>query len=116
MANCLLRASNWQKITAALFDQRFDGTAERSLLAICLPTSEKLAILSLTRCEDRTIKVAAVGERSAISAVSLRVTRDNVRDLLVVDSSGLLTALTHGIRPIDLVRPRLFRGSSNPGV
>jgi len=112
----LPRASNWQKITAALFDQRFDGSAERSLLAICLPTSEKLTILSLIRCEDRTIKVAAIGERSAISAVSLRVTRDNVRDLLVVDPAGLLTTLTHGILPIDLIQPSLFRGSSGPGV
>ncbi|THH09652.1 hypothetical protein EW146_g8626 [Bondarzewia mesenterica] len=49
---------NLRNISVALFDQRWDGKADRSLLAICLPSSQIVSIFSLIKsAEDRMIKV-----------------------------------------------------------
>jgi anaphase-promoting complex subunit 1 len=48
------------------------------------------------------LKVAPLCQLSALSAIPIRATRDNVLDLLVVQSDNRLTILTHGVRELPL--------------
>ena len=92
----------WQTISVALFDERWDGQSNRSLMAICLPLTECLALFSLTHSEDKTLKVFRLPTLSAISVASIRATRHNVSDLLVVKPNKQLVVLTHGLRELPL--------------
>ncbi|KAF5376038.1 hypothetical protein D9615_007761 [Tricholomella constricta] len=100
-------AQSWRSMSVALFDDRWDGTSSRSLMAICLPCSQSSLLFSLTPGEDNTLKAAPVTQFPAISIASLRVTRDNVWDLLVVKPDHQVVVLTHGTHeiPIQLERP-----------
>lgn len=91
----------------ALFDHRWDGQAERSLMSVCLPSTKTLTLFSLAAGEDDMLKVTPLAQLPAISATSIRATRGNVWDLLVVKPDHHLTVLTHGTRelPIEL-RPQ----------
>jgi anaphase-promoting complex subunit 1 len=94
-------------ISVALFDQRWDGKDERSLLGICLPTAETLLTFSLTRNRDEkkkyeTLDIASLSQLPAISIASVRATRDKVWDAIIVKPDGRLTLFTHGLREIPL--------------
>ncbi|KAI0270748.1 hypothetical protein BC834DRAFT_967470 [Gloeopeniophorella convolvens] len=91
-------STNWQGISASIFDQRFDGQADRALLAICRAPSNTMTILSVGKNSDGAVKVAQVAEYPAVSAASMRITRSNVDDLLVAEPNGALTVFTHGLR------------------
>jgi anaphase-promoting complex subunit 1 len=67
------------------------------LLSICLPASQSLLVFSLSQKEDRTTEVSLQKEMPACAATSLRATRKNVWDLLVVKPLGELSLLTHGL-------------------
>ncbi|KAF4611458.1 hypothetical protein D9613_003815 [Agrocybe pediades] len=97
-------AEAWQDISVSLFDDRFDGKDARSLLSICLPKSKNLLIYSFIQLPDRSSEVRPVAEIPALSATSIRATRGNVWDLLVVKPFGQLSLFTHGVReiPIDI--------------
>jgi anaphase-promoting complex subunit 1 len=90
----------------ALFDQRWDGHNDRSILGICLPASETLLTFSLIRKRDEkkyeTMEVAVLPQLPATSIASLRATREKVWDAIVVKPDGRLTLLTHGLREIPL--------------
>lgn len=97
----------WSNISVALFDRRWDGKNERSLLGICLPTTESLLTFSLTRKRDEkkkyeTIEAASLSQLSAISIASVRATRDKVWDAIIVKPDGRLILFTHGLREIPL--------------
>jgi anaphase-promoting complex subunit 1 len=70
-------------------------------MAICIPAKQTLSIFSLTTQEVK-LKVAPLSQMSAISAISIRATRDNVWDLLVVKPDHSLCILSHGLREIPL--------------
>lgn len=100
-------SQSWSDISVALFDQRWDGTNERSLLGICLPTTETLYTFSLTRKRDEkkkyeTLEATRISQLSAISIASVRATRDKVWDAIVVKPDGRLALFTHGLREISL--------------
>ena len=89
---------DWQKISVSVFDQRFDGQVDRSLLGVCRPVSETLTILSITKSENRTLCVTQVGEHPAVSVAPMLIMRSNVDDLLIAEPTGVLTILTHGLQ------------------
>ncbi|KAG5646150.1 hypothetical protein DXG03_004203 [Asterophora parasitica] len=97
-------AQSWRSMSVALFDDRWDGTSMRSSMAICLPRSQLALIFALAPGEDKMLKATPLTQVSAISVTSLRVTRDNVWDLLVVKPDHRVVVLTHGIYelPIEL--------------
>ena len=90
-------AQSWRSISASIFDARWDGQRIRFLLSICLPASQSLLVFSLSQKEDRTTEVLLRKEMPACAATSLRATRKNVWDLLVVKPLGELSLLTHGL-------------------
>lgn len=90
--------TDWQKISVSVFDQRFDGQVDRTLLGVCRPASEIVTILSITKSSNRTLCVARVGEHPAVSVASMRIMRSNVDDLLIAEPTGALTILTHGLQ------------------
>lgn len=97
----------WSKISVALFDQRWDGENERSIMGICLPATETLLNFSLTRRRDEkntyeTLKVSCLPEMRAISIASMRATRDRVWDAVIIKPGGRISLLTHGLREIKL--------------
>ncbi|KAF8064115.1 hypothetical protein FPV67DRAFT_1420084 [Lyophyllum atratum] len=100
-------AQSWRSISVALFDDRWDGTSARSLMAVCLPCSQSSLIFSLAPGEDNMLKTVPLPQIPALSVASLRMTRHNVWDLLVVKPDHQLTILTHGTHevPIKLERP-----------
>jgi anaphase-promoting complex subunit 1 len=89
-----------------LFDQRWDGHNDRSILGICLPASETLLTFSLIRRRDEkkyeSVEVAILSQLPAISIASIRATREKVWDAIIVKPDGRLTLLTHGLREIPL--------------
>ncbi|KAI0063298.1 hypothetical protein BV25DRAFT_1907082 [Artomyces pyxidatus] len=95
-------AAAWQSVSISVFDRRFDGQTDRAFLAICLPSTERLLVLTVTTESDKTVTVDVVAESVAISAVSMPITRENVHDLLFVKPSGVLTAFTHGLREMNI--------------
>ncbi|KAK2466609.1 hypothetical protein APHAL10511_000867 [Amanita phalloides] len=93
---------SWRNISVSLFDSRWDGKSDRTLMGICLPKSQSLLLFSLASDEDRMLKVRSLGERAAVSATSLRATRLQAWDLLVLKPDGGLTLFTHGMREVPL--------------
>lgn len=81
-----------------MFDHRFDGQVDRTLLGVCRPASETVTILSITKSSDHTVGVTQVGMHPAVSVASMCITRSNVDDLLVAEPTGALTILTHGLQ------------------
>ena len=81
-----------------MFDHRFDGEVDRTLLGVCRPASETVTILSVTKSPNHTVGVTQVGMHPAVSVASMRIMRSNVDDLLVAEPTGSLTILTHGLQ------------------
>lgn len=96
-------AGSWRNISVALFDHRFDGTQERSLLSICLPGTQTLQLFSVTLAGNQVLNLTQLQQIPAISATSIRATRLSVWDLLVVRPDHSFTILTHGTQEISLV-------------
>lgn len=95
-------AKIWPNIVVNLFDTRFDGKHHRCLMSVCLPEHQLIHIFSLAKLEDRTVQVSLVTVMSGLSAVSLRATRDNVWDLLVLKQNRELVLLTHGLQELPI--------------
>jgi anaphase-promoting complex subunit 1 len=85
----------------SMFDHRWDGEVERSLIAICLPAMGVLPIFTLTKSDGR-LKVALLSQLFAISAVSICATRNHVFDLLIVKPDNQLAIFTHGLCELPL--------------
>lgn len=85
-----------------MFDSRWDGKEQRTLLAICLPASESLDIFALAKDDKNTLKVKPLSQMRAISAVPLVATRADMLDLLVLKPDNKLAILTHGTREIPI--------------
>ncbi|KAF8954432.1 hypothetical protein BDZ97DRAFT_1928284 [Flammula alnicola] len=90
-------ALSWRNISVSIFDDRFDGKESRCSMSVCLPASKSMQIFSIAHQPDRTMFVTPISEIPALSATSLRATRGNVWDLLVVKPHGQLSLLTHGL-------------------
>ena len=71
-------------------------------MGICLPKAQSLLLFALTSGEDRTLKVKPLGARPAFSATSLRATRSQIWDLLILKPDGGLVLLTHGTRELPI--------------
>ncbi|TFK37677.1 hypothetical protein BDQ12DRAFT_713446 [Crucibulum laeve] len=95
-------ATSWREISVALFDNRFDGTAERSLMSICIPKSQTMLLFSVVHAEDKITKIKSLSQIAAVSAVPIRATRESVYDLLFVNPNGGVSLLTHGLREVPL--------------
>lgn len=86
----------------SVFDQRWNGHLERSRIGVCLPGTARLFILDMTQQLDKTLKVVHAATARAVSAVALKVTRENQWDLLAVHPNGELKLLTHGRSGINI--------------
>ncbi|KAJ7468501.1 hypothetical protein FB451DRAFT_1136619 [Mycena latifolia] len=95
-------SDNWRGITCSLFDGRWTGVAQRSLLSIHFPASESLLLFSVYIGQDNTLKLKFLSQLPALGAVSLRITRDTVWDLLVLKPDHELVVLTHGNRELPI--------------
>lgn len=114
-------AQAWPKMSVALFDQRWDGKSDRSLISICLPFSETLMTFALTRKKEEnskyeTLSVSALSQTPAISVASLRATRDTVWDAIVLKPDNSLSLLTHGLHQLHLVLDRKSNTSDSMDV
>lgn len=79
-------------------------------MSICLPGTQSLLLFSLAPGEDNMLKATLLTELPAISATSIRATRENVWDLLVVKPDHQLVILTHGLRELRIeVGPNISR-------
>ncbi|KAG6812695.1 hypothetical protein H0H92_001324 [Tricholoma furcatifolium] len=101
-------ARSWKSISVALFDDRHDGISLRSLLAVCVPHSQTAFIFSISPGDDSMLKAVPLFPIPAISVTSLRATRRNIWDLLVVKPTHQLALLTHGTRelPVQVTSPK----------
>jgi anaphase-promoting complex subunit 1 len=71
-------------------------------MGISLPKARSLLLFALTSGEDRMLRVKPLGERAAVSATSVRATRSQVWDLLILKPDGGLVLLTHGTRELPI--------------
>ena len=91
-----------EDILSVIFDHRFDGNADRTLLAILLPSSKQLHIFAVTHQADKSFKVVPRSVIPAISAVSLRATREEIADLLYVTPDGQLKLCAYGLQTCNI--------------
>ncbi|KAJ7484095.1 hypothetical protein B0H11DRAFT_1806991 [Mycena galericulata] len=92
----------WRGISCSLFDGRWASTAENALLSIHFPATNSLLLYSLYEGTDVNLKIKFLSQLPALGAVSLRMTRSNVWDLLVLKPDHELVVLTHGHREIPI--------------
>jgi anaphase-promoting complex subunit 1 len=104
--------ANWQNITAAIFDLRWDRKVERSMFGVCLRETKSLRIMSICRQDDKTLKVDAISTLRALSVAPIRATRPNVLDLLLLKPDHTLILLTHGLHEIS-IKPEIRLGAEN---
>ncbi|KAF9257772.1 hypothetical protein L218DRAFT_878559 [Marasmius fiardii PR-910] len=98
-----LEASDMQSyssISVSLFDHRWDGERERSLLAICFPSTQTLKIFTLCHGEDKRLQLIPSSQLPAISTTAIRATRTQCSDLLVLKPDRTMSIMTHGTHEI----------------
>ncbi|KAF8172820.1 hypothetical protein K438DRAFT_1981304 [Mycena galopus ATCC 62051] len=95
-------SGDWRGISCALFDGRWGGTSERSILSIHFPASKSLHLFDVYAAQDNSLKLKYVSQLPALGAVSLRITRRTVWDLLVLQPDHKLVVLTHGVKVLPL--------------
>ncbi|PCH43928.1 hypothetical protein WOLCODRAFT_104419 [Wolfiporia cocos MD-104 SS10] len=99
-------AAALQSISVGLFDQRWDGRENRSLLGVCLIATRSLLIYRIVKHAD-VMTARPEARTNAVCVASIRATRDLMRDLLLIKTDGTISLLIHGLRelPILFVRP-----------
>ncbi|KAG6856543.1 hypothetical protein H0H87_003362 [Tephrocybe sp. NHM501043] len=102
-------AQSWRSISVALFDDRYDGVSSRALMSVCLPHSQSAFLFSISSGLNSTLKAMPLTHIPAISVASIRATRENVWDLVVVKPNHELAILTHGTQEIPI---ELYSSSS----
>ncbi|KIL60704.1 hypothetical protein M378DRAFT_26402 [Amanita muscaria Koide BX008] len=95
-------AKSWRDISVALFDSRWDGTSDRTLMGLCLPKSQSLLIFTLAYDGDGMLRAQPFGQWPAISVAALRATRPKVWDLVIVKPDGGLALLIHGVHELPI--------------
>ena len=90
------------RISAALFDQRFDGTRDHTLLAICIPGVPTSVFLLTVQEENKTVACDYLTTIDAVSVAPIGATRKEIWDLLAVKSNGSVTIFTHGLQPLPI--------------
>ncbi|KAL0573660.1 Anaphase-promoting complex subunit 1, partial [Marasmius crinis-equi] len=105
---------SYQSISVSLFDHRWDGQRDRSLLAICFPSTQNLRMFTLAR-EDQRLSLVPLDKLSALSATALRATREQCLDLLVLKPDRKTSILTQGTYeiPVSFV-PDFTLHTTNP--
>ncbi|KAI6022871.1 hypothetical protein BKA83DRAFT_463602 [Pisolithus microcarpus] len=83
--------------SAALFDQRHDGSEFRTLLAICIPGTQALVYALPVDQAGRCPHANYLTNIDATSVVPIRSTRAEIWDLLVVKPGGTVSIFTHGL-------------------
>ncbi|KAI6161564.1 hypothetical protein EDD17DRAFT_1697683 [Pisolithus thermaeus] len=111
--------------SAALFDQRHDGSELRTLLAICIPGTQALIYALPVDEAGQCPHANYLTTIDATSVVPIRSTRAEIWDVLVIKPEGTVSILTHGLYdlPIQLrlpvsrnVQTQDADDSSNPEV
>ncbi|KAJ7046863.1 hypothetical protein C8F04DRAFT_1023816 [Mycena alexandri] len=97
-----LDTNDWQNVSCSQFDGRWGGTHERSLLSVHFPASQSLLLFSVYAGSENTLKLKYVSNTPALGAVSVRVTRRSVWDLLVLKPTHELVVLTHGTKQLPI--------------
>ncbi|KAF8885664.1 hypothetical protein BD779DRAFT_1533052 [Infundibulicybe gibba] len=106
----------WRNMGVALFDHRWDGLTERSLISVSLPYTKKLLVLSLAFGADGVMKANLITQIPAVCAVSICATRKKIWDLLIVKPDYSFAILTHGLCELDVgVSQARLRESSTGG-
>ncbi|KAF8840326.1 hypothetical protein BDN67DRAFT_1069395 [Paxillus ammoniavirescens] len=88
-------------ISAALFDQRFDGVRDHTLLAICTPGCPATIFL-LTVEDAKSVGCSYLTTIDAVSVVPVGATRKEIWDLLAVKADGTVSIFTHGLRELPI--------------
>ncbi|KAJ7938289.1 hypothetical protein B0H13DRAFT_1942264 [Mycena leptocephala] len=98
----IVDSSDWPNISCSLFDGRWGVSSERSLLSVHFPASKSLLLFDVYAAQDNTLKLKYVSQLPALGAVSIRITRRTVWDLLVLKPTHELVVLTHGIKELPI--------------
>ncbi|TBU29489.1 hypothetical protein BD311DRAFT_777411 [Dichomitus squalens] len=88
--------ADYENISVAAFDERWDGEKTRSLLGICFRATASVLIYALERRDDLTMGVQPLTRLPALAIATVRATRDFVADLLLLKPDGKLALLVHG--------------------
>ncbi|KAJ8074862.1 Anaphase-promoting complex subunit 1 [Marasmius tenuissimus] len=94
---------SYLSISVSLFDHRWDGKQDRSLLAICFPATQIMKVFTLSRGEEvKRLSLEPLTQIPAISVTSLRATRRQCLDLLVLKPDRKTSIYTHGINEVPI--------------
>ena len=110
-----IRAGWMSGFSAALFDRRYDGVADRALLALCVPGMQTAVYALTVEDASRCVRASYLTSIDAVSVVSVRATRAEIWDLLAVKADASVSVFTHGLceLPIHL---RLARSEGAGGT
>lgn len=103
------------QVSAALFDQRFDGVRDHTLLAICIPGAPTAVFLLTVQEANKTVACDYLTTIDAVSVVAVGATRKEIWDLLAVKSDGSVTIFTHGLQELPVVLAIAEAGTDSAG-
>ncbi|KAJ7115548.1 hypothetical protein C8R43DRAFT_123616 [Mycena crocata] len=96
-------SDGWRRVSCSLYNGQWaDSNSSRSILSIHFPASGSLLLLSVSARQDHSIEVKYLSQLPALGAASLRITRSNVLDLLVLKPDHELIVLTHGYKELPI--------------
>ncbi|KIJ60441.1 hypothetical protein HYDPIDRAFT_43294 [Hydnomerulius pinastri MD-312] len=90
------------QISAALFDQRYDGVRDHTLLAVCTPSSEATVFLLTVQETSKSVQCDFLTTIDAVSVAPVGATRTEIWDLLAVKADGTVSVFTHGLHELPL--------------
>ena len=96
-------ARAWNDMTFAIHDMRMDGKRMRGLVAFCLPKTQQMIQLVLSRNEDDSLNFALDLTRPSIRAIAaVKAARQQIFDLLVLRTDHTLFITTFEGVDIDI--------------
>ncbi|KAK0431648.1 hypothetical protein EV421DRAFT_2011785 [Armillaria borealis] len=108
-------AKAWHSMSVSIFDHRWDGNEERSLLVVSLPHSKSSLLFSVSEKEDHTMHVNQISTIPAVSFVSVCSTRPAMHDLLILKPDHSLALLCLGVNEVPISMTRKMNVDNSRG-
>ncbi|TCD69009.1 Anaphase-promoting complex subunit 1 [Steccherinum ochraceum] len=95
-------AANFRNVTATSYDSRWNGKRDGALIGVCLPSTQTLLILDLTRNENKMATVQLHSRSRAIAIATVQTNHLGPPEMLVVRPDHTLTLMMHGTYELPL--------------
>ncbi|THH30259.1 hypothetical protein EUX98_g3917 [Antrodiella citrinella] len=96
-------AADYRNVTAGVFDIRWNGKRDGALVGVCLPATQTLIILNLTKNDNKMVSVQVHSRLKALSFAPILATRYTASDLVILKPNLTLSLLMQGTRELPIM-------------